>query len=463
MIAMAGLALAAVLALYFIYQAGRRPLFLFGIPFLQVMRESVFFSAAKPFWIPGRWGPNYNILIWMFVAWAWCVYRSREQARSTSLGPRSRSAGLLPEDCLVLALAALALGKVVWASLGPADTAPLLSQFAPWALLPVGYLLLRGAVRRSSSEDVAALLRAVAVVTGIGAVLFILHQGLQLHIYDQPEYAVFTFAGQEMSRSFWFMPPFLLLPLATGLAKWSWSVLSIALVICTLIAVVVSYTRVLFLGAVVVVVVLLAVRLWKERRGGAVLRRLSTTGAILGVAVVVLLVVVPTPTSYFVERVASLIHPSTVAEDPNVQIRQERLVTLEEAVSDRYGLAGAPFGVSDDLSPDIYSWTSDSTWVGVLYWTGFAGIALIGAMFVLFVLRAFKLFLRSTGTREFLGAVFLALLVAMLATTFASWTFLQPWSYAMGFWLFALIAGEAGKRTEVGEVEDSMRCHGTSP
>ena len=40
------------LALYFLYRALKQPIFLLGIPFLQVMARSVFFWEVRPFRMP---------------------------------------------------------------------------------------------------------------------------------------------------------------------------------------------------------------------------------------------------------------------------------------------------------------------------------------------------------------------------------------------------------------------------
>jgi hypothetical protein len=457
MISMLRLLLPIALVAYCVCRASRHPIFLFGIPFLQVMQHSLFLDKVKLFWVPGRWDDSYHVLVWMLLAWVWCVYASAEKERPFWLASRRPLASRLPEEYLVLALAILVLGKLMWAAGGRADTNTMLSQFGTWAMLPVGYWLLRSAVLRSSPEDVAALLRAIAVATGIGSALFILHQGLGIHIYDTPEHSVVVFGGKLLTRTFWFMPPFLALPLAMAFARRSWNALGISFGVLTFVAVVVSYTRIYLLEAVAVLAALLALHLFKERRVSALVRRLSMLGAVLAFVLLILLVALPTSTNYFLSRMATLTSASRTVEDPDVQVRQARLGMLAETVSSRYMLAGAPFGASDEFTASVDSWTSDSTWVGVLYWTGYAGVALVGGMFVLFALRAFVLFLRLEGTAEFLGAVLFASIVGMFVATFASWTFLREWGHPLGFWLFAFVAGEAERRRQGSAVKRPSR------
>jgi hypothetical protein len=437
------LVLPATLGIYCIWRAVKRPIFLLGIPFLQVMGESVFFGNIKPFWVPGSFGGNYPILLWVALAWAWSVYGSKGKWSNAGWQIR-RSGRLLPEESLLMALAVLVFAKLLWSDGGHAGTQMLLEQFAPWGLLLVGYWLVRGVVCRASSEDTAALLLFVAMATGIGSALFILHQGLRVPIYQGTEYRVFTYEGQELSRTFWFMPPFLLFALGFALARRSWSVGTIALTVLTIVAVVVSYTRSLVLAAAAAAVTALGLRLLKERRPGLLARRVSVLGAVLAVTVVVLSLALPGPTSYFLSRVATLTNASVVTEDPTALSRQSDLLAVGEVVSDRYALVGAPFGAVDDMTQEATEYP-DSTWVGVLYWTGYLGAAVLAALFVLFTLRAIRLFLGSRDTTEMLGAAYAASMVAVFVTTFSDWTFLHESRYAMGLWLFAFIAGEATK------------------
>lgn len=456
MIGVLSLLLPAALAAYFLYQAARRPIFLLGIPFMQFMAQSIFFRDLRPFRMPVALGTNGVILMWMALAWAWCVVRSRAEARSSQPLPRRRPAHLLPEEYPLVALAVLVLAKLLWGGIVSADTQALLGQFAPWGLLLAGYCLLRGAVRRSSSQDVAAFLLAVAVATTIASMLFILDQGLGVPIYHVQAYQVITFQGQTLTRTYWFMSPFLLVALAvgaalaTGRAKGPWRAGAIVVVAVCLVAVMVSYTRNYVLAAAAVIVVLVALHSLKERRLDVLVRRSLTIAAVLTIAVVFMVLVMPGPTNYLLHRMASLTRVSTAVKDQNVLVRQADLNTVGRIVYEHYPLVGAPFGVLDDMSRKVSIWIPDSTWVGVLYWTGFVGVALGSATFILFGVRAFRLFLSASGSTEFLGAVYLAGIVAMFVNGLSGWSFLDESAYAMGFWLFAFVAGETIKSTELG-------------
>jgi hypothetical protein len=412
------------------------------------MRESILTKNIKPLWVPGRYGVALPILLWMILAWAWCAYRSRD-----AVGPGSARVVRLPgriffEESLLVAFALVVLAKLLWAALGPADTRTLLSQAAPWGMLLAGYWLVRSMVRRSSSHEVMALLYFVAVATGLGALLFILHQGLHVPIYHVDEYLTFTFNGQVLTRTFWFMPPLLIFALAFSLVQRRWTVVNIGILVVTGAAVVVSYTRIYLLAAAAVVVAVLALRWAKERNLGRLLGWVSKLIVILAVVGVALMVALPTPTQYFLTRVGTLTHASTLTADSDVLVRGSALDQVTGTLADRGQVyVGASYGAEDSLSANIQSWTSDSTWTGLMYWTGIFGIALFLGMFLLFGIRAFRLFWNTQGEAEILAAVLFAVVVATFVQMFASWTFLDPRFYAMGLWPFAFITGQAARRT----------------
>jgi len=376
MIGILTLMLPAALAAYFLYQAIRRPIFLFGIPFVQVMARSVFLWDVGPFRMPVALGTTGVVLMWMAAAWLWCVFHPTAEAAGSSSASHREPLRLLPEEYLLVALAMLILAKLLWGGIAYGSTSVVLGQFAPWVLPLGGYCFVRGAVRRSSTEDVAALVVAVALATAIASVLFIIHQGLGFTIYDIPAYQVITLQGQKLTRTYWFMSPFLLVALGMGVAlvtsrvKGSLPVGAVALVAISLVAVMVSYTRNYVLAAVVVIVALVILRWIKEPRLGVLLQRSFTAVVVLGLAVAVMVVAMPGPTNYLMRRLASLTQVSTVTGDQNFLVRQSDLRTVTTTTYRDNWLAGAPFGVADDMASKVNEWTPNSMWVGVLYWTG---------------------------------------------------------------------------------------------
>jgi hypothetical protein len=442
--------LPVALAVYFLYRAVKRPIFLLGIPFLQVMGQAVFFWGLRPFRMPVALGTNGVVLMWMVLALVWCMLRSssRGAVRSPTVRRFSRP---LPAEYLLVALAILVLVKLYWGSIVSTNTDALLGQFAPWGLLLAGYVVVREIVQRSSSEDVAAFLLAIAVVTGIASILFILHQGLGIAIYSADAYQTITFQGQRLTRTYWIMSPFLLVSLASGVdltlggAKGWFRAIGIGLVIISLVAVFLSYTRNYVLAAVAVIVTLTVVRWLKERDVDVLARRSATVALILICAGVLFASAMPGPAGYLLHRLTSLKQPTAVSSDQNLLVRQTDLQVVGSETYRSHALIGAPLGNEDALSERVARWIPDSTWVGVVYWTGFVGLVIVVGLFVLFGIGAFRLFMRESSALDLVGGTLLGGVVALLVNSLTGWSFLDRSVYAMGFWLFAFVAGETVK------------------
>jgi hypothetical protein len=449
MIGALSLLLPVSLAAYFFYRALRQPIFLLGIPFLQVMARSVFFWEVRPFRMPVALGTNGVILMWMVLAWVWCYLRTREHEAELRMAAPLERRRILPEEYLLIALAVLVVGKLLWGSLVALDTDILLGQFAPWGLLLAGYVIVRGVVRRSGPDDVQSFVVSIAVVTTIASVLFIVHQGLGVHIYDTPAYQHIVYQGQVLTRTYWFMSPFLLVALAVGIAlalggaSERSRLLPAVIVVVTLVSVMISYTRNYVLAGAAVIASLVLLRWLKERSVDVIVKRSLVIGAILACAAVILVIAMPGPLGYLLERMATFANPSAITGDENLLVRQTDLRVVGSTVYRDYAVWGAPFGNIDLITETVSRWTPDSTWVGVLYWTGFAGTAIILVVFALFAVRAYHLFMCGEGSEEFLGAVLFAGIVAMFVSSLTGWSFLDESVYAMGLWLFAFVAGQA--------------------
>ncbi len=152
------------------------------------------------------------------------------------------------------------------------------------------------------------LLLAVAAATGIASVLFILHQGLGISIYSTRAYQIISFEGQKLTRTYWFMSPFLLVALAVGAtlivggARGRRRVFAFALAGISLVAVLISYTRNYVLAAAAVIAVLILLRWLKERRLSLLVRRSLPIAAVLACVALVLVIAMPGPTGYRTEE-----------------------------------------------------------------------------------------------------------------------------------------------------------------
>lgn len=443
------LALPALLLLFFVWRSLHERVFLLGIPFLMYMAQAVFFYKLKIFYVPGRLEPADHVMLWLLVVWV--VYfdlllpgRRRSLRDRRPLGPRLST----PEEVVLLGLAAYAALEVVLTVLRFGSVGATLGEAKGWIYLFVGYFLLRGILVHAGRTQTVHLLSAIVGVNTLAAVLYIAHQGLHLSIYEATEYQTIVFMGRELTRTFYFMPQFLILATAFSIAQKRWTLWWAGVFIVTLGALWISYTRSLLVIAVVEVVVVLGVRLLKSREAGLAFRRALAIGGIVVVFVVVAFAALPVQSQYLLSRIGMATASGDVTADENLQNRERKMQSVYEWIESESRTLGQGFASPAQHWPagDIEWMAADLVWVPVLYRLGVAGIALFVALFVAFAWRSLSLAVSGTGDAEFLGLVFLGALAGVFLEGFVSWTVLNPDRYPMGLWLFAFVAAEACRR-----------------
>lgn len=439
------------LVVYFLARSRRQRIFLLGIPILMYMGNSVFFENAKIFWVPARLASADLIMIWLVIVWAVTFdlllpsFR-RSDPRPQLLGPALST----PEEAVLLGLVALAVVQVVLTAMRYGGLGPELTEVRWFAYLFVGYFLLRGILCRADRADTLDFIKVVVLVNALAAALFILHQGLHLPVYIAVEYQSFVFMGQVITRSFYFMPQLLALAIAYVFARRSWSLLWVGVVLVTLTALWVSYTRSLLVIAVAELVVVLGVRLFKSRQATLVLRRVVTMVVIVVVLGVVALSVLPVQSEYFLSRIGMATSSGSVASDPNLQNRIRKVRTVDKWISTEGRYVGAGFTApsQNTVAAQVETMSADLVWVPVLYRFGLIGVALLGLLYATTGWRVLHLSLRGEGDAEFLSVVLLGVVVGTFLEGFVSWTILNPSRYPLGLWVFALVVAEACRRRE---------------
>lgn len=433
---------------YFLYRARTARIFLLGIPFLMLMGPSVFFDRMKIFWVPGRFEPSVLIMVWLAIVWALSrgVLRGRRTRPAMTTSSRRARIAVLPEEAAVAALAALVLVHVVAGFISTVDLAGSAGAAATMLYMVVGYVLVRDIVAHSEREDVVSFLGALVAATTVAAVLFILHQGLHLGIYQGAERQTLTFAGQSITRTFWFAPPFilLLLSLAYGLAQPRWGVRWLVVLAIDVVAIWVTYTRTLLVAAIAALLLVMVLRELKRPRGGRILRRLVAIAAVALGLLWALAVVMPAQSQYFLSRLSTASSTSGVKSDPNLAYRFANLASTTTLVADYNLLFGAGFMVPSQSGPVavVYTTGDDMAWILVVFELGVVGAAAFVILFVAYGLRAFQLFWRSSGLGEYLGLVYLVTLGLAFLVSLVSRVFMEPNSLPLGLWLFAFVAAE---------------------
>jgi len=442
-------AVPGLLLLFFAVRSFRQRVFLLGIPFLMYMGNSVFFEKAKPFWIPSRLSPSDHVMLWLVITWV--VYFDlllpsfrRSAPRPRLFGPALSS----PEEIVLVGLAAFAVVEVGLTALRFSAATSALGQAKGFVYLFVGYFLLRGMLCRASREDSLDFVKALVVVNTIAAALFIVHQGLHHTIYLAVEYQTVVFMGQRLTRSFYFMPQLLTLALAYVFARRTWTVFWVGVLIVTLGALWVSYTRSLLVIAVAVFLTSLAVRLFKARQAHIAIRRAVTMLVLAAVLLGAAFVFLPVESRYLVSRIVTATSSGSLTSDPNLQNRQNKLRNVYAWIGPESHALGQGFATpaQDPPGANVPAMSADLVWVPVLYRFGLLGVLVVALLYATAGWRAARMSVSGDGDAEFLALVLLGVIVGTFLESFVSWTFLNPVRYPMGLWVFALLAAEACRR-----------------
>ena len=264
-----------VLLAWFLWKARTNRLFLLGIPVLMVMRGSVFFQLVRPFWMPGRFDMALHLMGWLTLVWVIVVFGRRRRGEGGDLGPFGVGR-LLPEEIPLVLVGALMGVHIFGVFATTGDLVQAIQAASGTIYLLLGYLFVRGIASRATREETLQFLAAVVIANTVAATMYVLHQGFHLPVYLGSEYYTTVVAGQEITRTFAFMPQFSLLALAFVLARRHWDLKWLAVLGITLMAIMVSYTRALLIAAVVGIVVAVLVREFRKPDAGRLVRRVLT-------------------------------------------------------------------------------------------------------------------------------------------------------------------------------------------
>lgn len=436
----------SLLLLYFLWRSLRQRVFLVGLPFLMDMYYSVFFDKLRPFWIPSLWEPADHMMFWLLVTWI--IYfdlllpgHRRSVRERHVFGPRLSA----PEEIVLVGFAAYMLFKVATTAVQYMDLGSAISQARVPLYAFAGYFLLRGILCHAGRRETVDFLAAIVVVNTIAAGLYVLHQGLHIYIYaGAVEYQYFVFKGQLLTRSFYFMPQLLPLAIAFCAAKRTWSIFWLGVLVVTLAAVWVSYTRALVIVSLIEIALILAVRLLNQRDAWPAAKRVLQIVVITAVFVGGAVALLPTQSAYLYSRFAETGSNGSVTKDADVQVRLGEWQTTYEWVGADNRLLGLgfPSSAQDARVTKVGVMAPDLVWVPTVWNLGLLGVVGLTCMFIAYAWRATSMSLASNDDAAFLSVLLLGLIVGVFLLGFVQWTIFDPWHTPCALWFFALLAAE---------------------
>jgi hypothetical protein len=397
------------------------------------MSNSIFFENAKPFQIPGSLYDQL-IFIWLIMVWLLSKVLVDKKFRQQR---RNNRMNVIDYSVIVLIMISI-IGVVSAITRYYPFTTDLLKEFWVEISLFIGYFIIKDWISSDKPEIVVNFLYSLVIVNSIASFFFILHQGLHFHVYLGEEYMSESFQGQEITRSFWFMPQFLLFSIAFLLVfTKKYSFISIGLLAVNLLALVITYT---ISSLIIAILVLIMYFLLNGLKHGQLLRAVKNLViyAILGIAAVFMMSrLMPANTNFLLSRISEHTNSQYTENGPNdMDVRFTNTANVISKIDrDKKLLGMGP--VTKAQGPkfvEMQANTADIAWSGVIFRWGFIGLSLFVLIYIFSSFQAFNFFIKSEGIISDLGLMLLLYIISQFIESFVSWTFLSGHGLATGFW-----------------------------
>jgi hypothetical protein len=437
------LLLPASLVIFFSWKSFHCRIFLLGIPFLQVMGNSIFLEKLIIFTRPARLPSSVLILEWVFFVWVLTVGildpKNRNNLKWRDLfGPPL----VFPEEGLLIVLVGVWFFNFVSSIYNTMDFNGVFITGVDLGCMFLGYLLVRGIISNATRRDIDRFLYAIILINAIAAILYILNQGLHFPIYEGDQHQTEVFMGTLITRTFWWMPRFYFLTIAFVISRSKWNLSSIAILIITFTNAFFSYSRNTFIIYGCMIALALIISAFKRK----ILRSLLRLVGIIAAGILffwVISLVFPAEFLYLNERFQEINSSPAISSVSNFAVRLDDYNRTYAMIQNKNPLSGLGM-VSQVTNPAILyltKWTADITWVGVLYRYGVIGVIFFTSLFITFGYRALNGYFQTTSQiEEEYWLMFFLIILATLAESFISWTILDPRNITLSLWFFAFIA-----------------------
>lgn len=432
---------------YFIIRYFQEPVFLLGIPFLMFFRFSIFFQYVKIFSIPGRFGSEVLLLVWLIFVWLIISIKSKNLRERTGEKKLSEyEFNLL--DYIIASLMVISLIGLVFVLNENYIVQNVLVEFITLLSLFLGYFIVKDIARNTKLHVLSEFLFSIVVINSIASLLYFIHQGLHITLYTSgssaDEYLEDFFQGEVITRTFWFMPVLWFFSISYLLVfKKSKSFAFISLMSINLLAIFISYTRSFLIISILIIVAYFLLSGFKKRDIVYIVKNLiivGITGVFLFIGISNFL---PAKTNYFISRFRELDKNSSDAAESNNLIY--RFQNTQDVISriDQDKLIVGHGPITEIQMPYVAIMrltTSDMAWTGVVFRWGYLGLALFSLLFIGSIVKSYLLFIRTEGLVSQLALLCLLTIFAQLIECFTSWTFMSPNRFAMGLWYFGVFS-----------------------
>ncbi len=431
--------------LYFILRFLREPLYLLGIPFLLFLRSSIFFENIKIFTIPGRFGPEVLLLVWLVIIWLLISSKSKAQiiAKKES---RINITRLSLLDYIMLILILISIVGLAFVLKENYVIDDVLTEFITLVSLFLGYFIIKNIIQYTDLDVLSEFLYTIVIINTIASLLYFVHQGLHITLYtstSSDEYMEEFFQGELITRTFWFMPVLWFFSISYLLVfKRNKPIEFGTLLSINLLAIFISYTRSFLIISVLLFVIYFLFTGYKQKDIGNIIKNLL----LIGVAGILLFVGIstflPASKNYFLERFKELDKNSSEGESNNLIYRFENTGdVISQIDANKVVIGHGP--LTETQMPFVAimrATTADMAWTGVIFRWGYLGMILFVLLYIVSIIKAYFLFMRTEGIISNMALFLLLIVISQSIESFTSWTFLSPNRYAMGLWYFGMLS-----------------------
>ena len=446
MIAIFRLVFPYLLTLFFVVKGIKKPLFLLGIPFLMFMSESIFFDGVKLFKIPGS---LFFCLPFIWLVLLWIVSMFIQNIKEKSDLDNRRTLNVL--DFFIIGLLIISFVGLGLTLINFSIITDVFKEFIILISLFAGYFIIRTWFSNNKPDLWVSFLNSLVIINTIASFLYILHQGLHINIYNLEEHSTELFQGEEITRTFYFMPqllPFSIVFILVFKDKRSFTFYLLLLV--NLLAVFISYTRSSIIIAAIIFLFYFLLTGLKKGRIGLVLKNVFLFLFVGVIGLLILSKILPANTKYFMNRFSELSETSATSGPNNIEYRflMTRII-ISNIEEDKKILGMGP--VTENQLPLVRPMrqaTSDMVWAGVIFRWGFAGFIFFILLYSFSVVKAYYFFMNANGVLSDLALMLLLFIISQIIESFVSWTFMSGHGFTTGLWYFALLSALLGFNKE---------------
>jgi len=431
-----------LLLLFFIVKGIKEPLYFLAIPFLMFMSESIFFEGVKIFKIPGSL--DYALIfIWLVVLRIISVTLTGNKVIDEEIYNQRINA----LDYCILGLILITVIGLGMTIINYSVLTDVIKEFIILISMFVCYFIIKNWTANSKPELLVNFLYSLVIVNTFASFFYILHQGLHFNFYNIEEHSTEVFQGQQITRTFWFMPPFLPFSIAFLLVfREKKSYAFYLLLVINLLAVIISYTRSSVINAAMIFLVYFILVGIKKGSIGLVMKRIFLFGALGVLGLIIMSKVLPANTNYLFSRFTELKQSSVTSEPNNLEYRFLMTGIVISSIDDNKKILGMGPVTENQISwvTEMDLATSDLVWTGVIFRWGFIGLFLFVLLYIFSLTKAFFFYLKSDGVLSDLALMFILFIFSQFIESFVSWTFLSAHGFTTGLWYFAMLSALLG-------------------